>query len=304
MINHNAEIIAEITKLKLQKNAVILVHNYQRPEVQDIADFLGDSLELSQRASQTTADVIVFCGVHFMAETAYIINPKRTVLLPEPESGCPMADMITAEALIAKKKELKGVTVVCYVNSTAVVKAESDICCTSANAVKVVQSLGAKEILFVPDQYLGQWVSQKTGEPMHLWPGFCPTHMRILAEDILREKQLHPGALALVHPECRPETKAVADEVMSTGEMIRYARESMAKELIIGTETGIIYRLQKENPGKTFIPATEKAVCPNMKLITLEKVLWALQEMQHKITVPEDIRVKALSAVERMLAIS
>ncbi len=303
MVNHNAEIIAEITKLKLQKNAVILVHNYQRPEVQDIADFIGDSLELSQRASQTTADVIVFCGVHFMAETAYIINPKRTVLLPEPESGCPMADMITAEALIAKKKELKGVTVVCYVNSAAAVKAESDICCTSANAVKVVQSLGAKEILFVPDQYLGQWVSQKTGKPMHLWPGFCPTHMRVLAEDILREKQLHPGALALVHPECRPETKAVADEVMSTGGMIRYARESKAKELIIGTETGIIYRLQKENPGKVFIPATEKAVCPNMKRITLEKVLWALQEMQHRITVPEDIRVKALSSVEKMLTL-
>lgn len=303
MINHNAEIIAEIMKLKKQRNAVILVHNYQRPEMQDIADFIGDSLELSQKASQTTADVIVFCGVHFMAETAYIINPKRTVLLPEPESGCPMADMITAEALIAKKKELPGVTVVCYVNSTAAVKAESDICCTSANAVKVVQSLSAKEILFVPDQYLGQWVSQKTGKPMHLWPGFCPTHMRVLAEDILREKQLHPGALALVHPECRPETKAVADEVMSTGGMIRYARESKAKELIIGTETGIIYRLQKENPGKTFIPATEKAVCPNMKRITLEKVLWAFQEMQHRITVPEDIRVKALSAVEKMLAL-
>jgi len=304
MVNHNAEIIAEIVKLKKQKHAVILVHNYQRPEVQDIADFIGDSLELSQKASQTTADVIVFCGVHFMAETAYIINPKRTVLLPEPESGCPMADMITAEALIAKKKELPGVTVVCYVNSTAAVKAESDICCTSANAVKVVQSLAAKEILFVPDQYLGQWVSQKTGKPMHLWPGFCPTHMRVLAEDILREKQLHPGAVALVHPECRPETKAVADEVMSTGGMIRYARESKARELIIGTETGIIYRLQKENPGKVFYPATEKAVCPNMKRITLEKVLWALQEMQHRIIVPEDIRVKALSAVEKMLALA
>jgi len=303
MISHNAEIIAEIEKLKKQKNAVILVHNYQRPEVQDIADFLGDSLELSQRAAQTKADVIVFCGVHFMAETAYIINSKRTVLLPEPESGCPMADMITAEALISKKKELPGVTVVCYVNSTAAVKAESDICCTSANAVKVVQSIDAKEILFVPDQYLGQWVSQKTGKPMHLWPGFCPTHMRILAEDILREKQLHPGAIALVHPECRPETKAVADEVMSTGGMIRYARESKAKALIIGTETGIIYRLQKENPGKTFIPATDKAVCPNMKRITLEKVLWALQEIEHKITVPENIRVRALSTVEKMLAL-
>jgi quinolinate synthase len=303
MTERNAEIVAEIMKLKKQRNAVFLVHNYQRPEVQDIADFIGDSLELSQKAAQTTADVIVFCGVHFMAETAYIINPSRTVLLPEPESGCPMADMITAEALIEKKQELKGVTVVCYVNSTAAVKAESDICCTSANAVKVVQSLGDKEILFVPDQYLGQWVGEKTGKKMHLWPGFCPTHMRVLAEDIRREKQNHPGAVALVHPECRPEAKAVADEVMSTGGMIRYARESKAKTLIIGTETGIIYRLQKENPDKVFLAASEKAICPNMKRITLEKVLWALQEMGHKITVPEDIRVRALSAVEKMLTI-
>jgi len=303
LANYNSDIVNEILRLKKQKNAIILVHNYQQPEVQDIADFLGDSLELSQKASQTKADVIVFCGVHFMAETAYIVNPKRMVLLPEPESGCPMADMITAEALVAKKKELAGATVVCYVNSTAAVKAESDICCTSANAVKVVQSITAKEILFVPDQYLGQWVSDKTGKRMHLWPGFCPTHMKILAEDIVREKQLHPDALALVHPECRTETKAVADEVMSTGGMIRFARESKAKEFIIGTETGIIYRLKKENPEKTFYPASDKAVCPNMKRITLEKVLWALQEMEHKITVPEDIRVKALSAVERMLVI-
>ena len=303
MASHNNDIVNEILRLKKQKNAIILVHNYQRPEVQDIADFLGDSLELSQKAAQTRADVIVFCGVHFMAETAYIVNPKRMVLLPEPESGCPMADMITAEALVAKKKELPGAIVVCYVNSTAAVKAESDICCTSANAVKVVQSITAKEILFVPDQYLGQWVSDKTGKQMHLWPGFCPTHMKILAEDIIREKQLHPDALALVHPECRTETKAVADEVMSTGGMIRFARESKAKEFIIGTETGIIYRLKKENPEKTFYPASDKAVCPNMKRITLEKVLWALQEMEHKITVPEDIRTKALSAVERMLAI-
>jgi quinolinate synthase len=303
LVSHNNDIVNEILRLKKQKNAIILVHNYQRPEVQDIADFLGDSLELSQKAAQTKADVIVFCGVHFMAETAYIINPKRTVLLPEPESGCPMADMITAEALVAKKKELPDATVVCYVNSTAAVKAESDVCCTSANAVKVVNSITVKDILFVPDQYLGQWVSDKTGKRMHLWPGFCPTHMKILAEDILREKQLHPNAIAIVHPECRTETKAVADEVMSTGGMIRFARESKAKEFIIGTETGIIYRLKKENPEKTFYPASDKAVCPNMKRITLEKVLWALQEMEHKITVPENIRVKALSAVEGMLAI-
>jgi quinolinate synthase len=303
MVNKDTEIINEIMRLKKQKNAVILVHNYQRPEVQDIADFTGDSLELSQKAAKTTADVIVFCGVHFMAETAYIINPQRIVLMPDIESGCPMADMITAEALIARKKELKGVTVVCYVNSSAAVKAESDICCTSANAVKVVQSLGDEEILFIPDQYLGQWVAEKTGYPMHLWPGFCPTHMKILPEDILRLKKEHPGAVAMVHPECRPDAKAAADEVLSTGGMIRYVRESPAKEFIIGTETGIMHRLQKENPKKHFIPVTDKAVCPNMKRITLEKVLWSLQDMKHIITVPEDIRVKAFTAVERMLEI-
>jgi len=299
----NSGIIADILKLKKQRNAVFLVHNYQRPEVQDIADFIGDSLELSQKAARTTADVIVFCGVHFMAETAYIINPQRTVLLPEVEAGCPMADMITAEKLIEKKNELPHAKVVCYVNSTAAVKAESDVCCTSANAVKVVQSLPAGDILFVPDQYLGDWVGKKTGREMHLWPGYCPTHMKILPEDIIREKKLHPGAVALVHPECWSETKAVADEIMSTGGMIRYARESKAQTIIIGTETGIIYRLRKENPDKTFVPASERAVCPNMKRITLEKVLWSLQEMHHRITVPEDIRVRALGAVQRMLAI-
>jgi quinolinate synthase len=299
----DAEIINEIMRLKKQKNAIILVHNYQRPEVQDIADFTGDSLELSQKAAKTTADVIVFCGVHFMAETAYIINPNRTVLLPDVDSGCPMADMITVDDLVAKKKELNGVTVVCYVNSSAAVKAKSYICCTSANAVKVVQSLGDKEILFIPDQYLGQWVAEKTGRKMHLWHGFCPTHMKILPEDILRLKKEYQGAVALVHPECRAEAKAVADEVLSTGGMMRYARESTDNEFIIGTEIGIIHRLQKENPEKHFIPVNDKAVCPNMKRITLEKVLWSLQDMKHKITVPENIRMKALSAVERMLAI-
>jgi len=257
MIDRNAEIAAEIARIKKQRHAVLLVHNYQRPEVQDVADFTGDSLELSQRAAKTDVEVIVFCGVHFMAETAYIVNPRRTVLLPEPEAGCPMAEMITVPKLIEKKRELNNPTVVCYVNSSAAVKAESDICCTSANAVKVVQSLGPGEILFVPDQYLGQWVSQKTGRPMHLWPGYCPTHMRVLADDILRLKNEHPGAVAVVHPECRPEAKAAADEVMSTGGMIRYARESAAKTIIIGTETGIIHRLQKENPGMTFLPVSD-----------------------------------------------
>jgi quinolinate synthase len=299
------EIITEIERLKKQKNAVILVHNYQRPEVQDIADFIGDSLELSQKAAKADAEVIVFCGVHFMAETAYIVNPGKTVLLPEIESGCPMADMITAENLIEKKKEIPGAVVVCYVNSSAAVKAESDICCTSANAVRVVQSLPSdRELIFVPDQYLGQWVAQKTGRKMHLWPGYCPTHMRIFGEEIREEKKKHPGAPALVHPECRPDAKEVADEVISTGGMIRYVRESSEKEFIVGTETGILYRLKKENPEKKFFPVTSKAICPNMKKITLEKVLWALQDMRHKVTVPESIRIKALSTVEKMLAIS
>jgi quinolinate synthase len=304
MVNNNSEIIDEITRLKKQRNAVILVHNYQRPEVQDIADFTGDSLELSQQAAKTAADVIVFCGVHFMAETAYIINPERTVLLPDKESGCPMADMITAPALIDLKKQYPGAMVVCYVNSSAAVKAESDICCTSGNAVKVVQSLGEAEIIFVPDQYLGQWVAAKTGHKMHLWPGFCPTHMKILPEDILALKQRHPWYIAMVHPECRPDAKAAADEVLSTGGMVRFVRESQAPGFIIGTETGILHRLKQENPGKSFIPVNDKAVCPNMKRITLEKVLWSLQDMNHKIIVPEDIRLRALSSVQRMLSIT
>ncbi len=303
MGNKDTELVEEILSLKRQKKAVILVHNYQRGEVQDIADFMGDSLGLSQNAAKTDAEVIVFCGVHFMAETAAILCPEKTVLLPDVESGCPMADMIPAEKLRQKKKELPDATVVCYVNSSAEVKAESDICCTSANVVKVVESLDAREILFIPDQYLGHYVSTKTGKEMHLWPGYCPTHVRILPEDITRLKKEYPNARALVHPECRPDVIAVADEVMSTGGMVRYARESKAKEMIIGTETGIIYRLKKENPGKTFIPASEKAVCPNMKRITLEKVLWALQEMQFQVTVPEEIRLRAKTAVDRMLEI-
>jgi quinolinate synthase len=304
MSTDHKEIIEEILRLKEKKKAVFLVHNYQRPEVQDLADFTGDSLELSQKAAKADAEVIVFCGVHFMAETAYLVNPGKTVLLPEIESGCPMADMITVKNLIEKKKEIPGAVVVCYVNSSAAVKAESDICCTSANAVRVVQSLPAnREILFIPDQYLGQWVSQKTGRKMHLWPGYCPTHMKIIGKKILEEKKKHPGAMALVHPECRPDAKAAADEVLSTGGMIRYVGESPVKEFIIGTETGIIYRLKKENPGKIFIPVNSRAVCPNMKKITLEKVLWSLQAMRHRITVPPSIQGRALSAVNRMLEV-
>ena len=293
----------KILKLKKERNAVILVHNYQLGEVQDIADFIGDSLGLSQNAAKTKAAVIVFCGVHFMAETAAILCPDMTVLLPDPHAGCPMANMINAEQLRQKKKELPSASVVCYINSTAEVKAESDICCTSANAVKVVESVDNDEILFVPDQYLGHYISTKTTKKMHLWPGYCPTHARIRDWDIIRLKQKYPRAKVVVHPECRPEVIALADEVASTGGIIRYARREDVREMIVGTEMGIIHRLKKENPGKKFIPVSEQAVCPNMKLITLEKVLWSLEEMAPVVTVPEKIRLKAKAAVDKMLAI-
>ncbi len=297
-------ILDEILKLKKEKNAVILAHNYQLGEVQDIADFVGDSLELSQKASKTDADVIVFCGVHFMAETAAIICPDKTVLLPELHAGCPMANMITPAGLRKKKKEYPGAVVVCYVNTTAAVKAESDICCTSANAVKVVQSVDpGREIIFVPDQYLGGWVAEQTGRQMVLWPGYCPTHARILPQDIIRRKQEHPQAKVLVHPECRPEAKALADAVLSTGGMTRYARDSSATEIIVGTELGIIHRLQIENPDKRFYPVSEQAVCPRMKLITLDTVLSSLRNNSHIIKIPESIRIKAARAVDRMLVL-
>ena len=293
----------KILQLKKERNAVILAHNYQIGEVQDIADFVGDSLELSQRAAKTDAGVIVFCGVHFMAETASILSPEKTVLLPDAGAGCPMADMITAEQLRQKKKELPGATVVTYVNSTAEVKAESDYCCTSANGVKVVAQIDNEEILFVPDQYLGDFIAKRTGKKMTPWPGYCPTHVRILPEDITKQKREHPVAKVVVHPECRPDVIALADEVLSTSGIIRYAGREDVSELIVGTEVEILHRLRKENPGKKFIPASEKAICPNMKLITLEKVLKSLETMTPEVKVPEEIRIKAKSAVDRMLAI-
>jgi len=303
MGNRDAELTEEILDLKQKRGAVILAHNYQRGEVQDIADFVGDSLELSQNAAKTEARVIVFCGVHFMAETASILCPDKIVLLPDINAGCPMADMITAERLKERKREFPNATVVCYINSSAEVKAESDICCTSANAVKVIESLDANEILFVPDQYLGHYVSTKSGRKMHLWPGYCPTHVRIQAEDITRLKREYARAKAIVHPECRPEVIAVADEVLSTGGMCRFARQTDAREIIVGTEIGIMHRLSKENPGKKFIPASKRAVCPNMKLITLEKVLWSLEDMAPEVKVPAEIRLKAKLAVDKMLEI-
>jgi len=304
MDNKDARLIEQIVSLKRKRKAVILAHNYQRGEVQDIADFVGDSLGLSQNAAETDADVIVFCGVHFMAETASILCPDKTVLFPDMNAGCPMADMVTAEKLRERKRELPGATVVCYINSTAEVKAESDVCCTSANAVEVIESLDSQEVLFIPDQYLGHFVSTKTDRKMFLWPGFCPTHIRIQAGHVTRAREEHPQAEVIVHPECQPDVIALADEVLSTGGMCGYANSCEASEIIVGTEIGIIHRLRKENPDKRFIPATELAVCPNMKLITLDKVLRALEERAPQVKVPEETRLRAKEAVDRMLQVS
>ena len=293
----------KILILKKERNAVILAHNYQPDEIQDIADFSGDSLELSRKAARTSAEVIVFCGVHFMAETAAILCPEMTVLLPDMQAGCPMADMITAEQLRQRKKELPGAPVVCYVNTTAEVKAEADICCTSANAVRVVESLDSEEVLFIPDQYLGHYVATQTDKRITCWPGYCASHVIIQPQDIISLKQQHPQAKVVVHPECRPEVIALADEVLSTSGMCRYARRDDVREMIVGTEIGIIHRLNKENPGKLFIPASEQAICPTMKIITLEKVVRSLEEMAPQVTVPEEVRLRAKAAVDRMLAV-
>ena len=297
-------LLEQIAKLREKLNAIILAHNYQRPEVQDIADYTGDSLELSRKAAGTDAEVIVFCGVHFMAETAKILSPQKTVLLPDEAAGCPMADMITADQLEQEKAKYPGVQVVCYVNSSAAVKAGSDICCTSANAVQVVQAMDSERpILFVPDQYLGHYVMRKTGREMHLWPGYCPTHMKIGVDDVNRQRARYPGAKVLVHPECRPDVIDAADEALSTGGIIRYAQSYQGSTLIVGTETGILHRLRKENPAVQYVPVTKRGVCPNMKCITLEKVLWSMEEMEPNIEIPKEVRQRALAAVERMLAL-
>ncbi len=300
-----AELENKINKLKKERQAVILVHNYQLPEVQDIADYRGDSLELSRAAAKTDAKVVVFCGVHFMAETASILCPDKKVIVPDIHAGCPMADMITAKDLRELKARYPQAIVVSYVNTSAEVKAESDICCTSTNAVKVVNFAKEKypEIIFVPDKYLADFVSKRTGKKLIIWSGYCPTHVKILAKDIKNKKMFHPHAKVLVHPECTPDVIALADEALSTSGMVKYARESNAKEFIIGTEVGLIYRLKADNPDKEFYPATEAAVCPNMKRTNLEKVLWALQELKEEVKVPEAIRLRALRPIETMLKI-
>ena len=295
----------EIEKLKRERNAVILAHNYTRPEVQDAADFTGDSLELARRATQVDADVIVFCGVYFMAETAAILNPTRTVLIPDATAGCPMADMITAEQLRELKARHPGAKAVCYVNSTAEVKAECDMCVTSGNAEKVMRTFAPDEkILFVPDQHLGGHIAGLLGRDYTLWPGYCPTHQAITAKSVADARAAHPGAPVLVHPECAKDVRAAADFALSTGGMCRFARESAAKEIVVGTETGILHRLRKENPEKTFYPVNERMVCPNMKKTTLESLAASLREMKTRVVVPEDIAVRARRAIEAMLAIA
>ena len=299
--------IAErIQQLKKERNAVILAHNYQIPAVQDIADFVGDSLGLSIQASKTDAEVIVFCGVHFMAETAKILSPEKTVLLPEKAAGCLMADMIDADQLRALKAEHPGAKVLCYVNTSAAVKAECDLCCTSANAVRMVREglREAAEIIFVPDKYLADYVSAQTGRSFIVWPGFCPTHARILPENVREEKVLHPEAVVIAHPECPPELRQLADCVTSTEGMCRYVRESTAREIIVATERGILHRLRKENPGKIFYPASRFALCMNMKLVQQEKILWALEDMGHEIAVPPEGAEKARAGIQRMLDFS
>ena len=296
--------IKRIERLKKERKANILVHNYQIPEVQDVADFLGDSLGLSQKASETDAEIIVFCGVYFMAETAKILSPDKKVLIPEIKAGCPMADMITAKKLRKLKKEHPEAVVVAYVNTTAEVKAEVDICCTSANALRIVNSIPKdKEIIFVPDKYLAHYVSTQTDRKLIPWEGYCPVHVKILPEDIIRQKKRHPQAEVIVHPECTPEVIKLADRTLSTSGICRYAKGSEVSEMIIGTEIGILYRLRKENPQKRFYPASELAICPNMKLITLEKVLWALEDLQYEVQIPDNVRIRAKQAVERMLQI-
>ncbi|BCS52050.1 quinolinate synthase NadA [Geobacter sp. SVR] len=296
--------VKEIKNLLKQHKAVLLAHNYMRDEVQEIADITGDSLALSMEAAKTDAEVIVFCGVHFMAESAAILSPDKKVLLPRPDAGCPMADMVTPEGLEELKRRHPGVPVVTYVNSSAEVKAHSDICCTSANALKVVKSLPEEELIFVPDRNLGRYVARFVPEKRFIfWEGYCPTHERMTVEAVLRKKAEHPDALFICHPECAPEVTALADHACSTSGMYNYCRTSPAKKFIIGTEAGILYKLRLENPDKEFILASPALLCPNMKLTSLEDVLHALQTLSPVVSVPEDIRLRARQALDRMLAV-
>jgi len=297
----------EIAALKKERNAIILAHNYQIGEIQDVADFTGDSLRLAQEAKKTTADVILFAGVHFMAETASILCPDKKVLVPDLQAGCSLADMIRPEDIRQWKQAHPEGVVVCYINTSAAVKAECDYCCTSSNAERVVASIPEdKEVLFVPDFFLGTYVKQQTGrEKMELWRGYCPTHMLIQSSEIEKIRTEHPAAEFLMHPECGCLTKSMhlADRIMSTEGMVRYVKESPAQEFIVATETGILHRMRKDNPEKLFIPASSQAVCSYMKMNTMEKIVHSLENMQYEVKVPEELAQRAHRCIERMLAI-
>jgi quinolinate synthase len=305
--DESKELSNRIKALLYERKAILLAHNYQRSDVQDLADLCGDSLELSIKASHTDAAVIVFCGVHFMAETASILCPDKKVLLPAFDAGCPMADMITARQLLEKKRELAtppGVVVISYVNTTAEVKAESDICCTSANAIQVANSVDPdRQIFMTPDRNLAQYTQKHTRRNIAYWDGYCPIHNNLTVDQVRKVKSAHPEALFLAHPECPPEVLDLADEVKSTSGMIAYARNSKNNEFIIGTEVGILHPLSKANPGKHFIPADPRMICTDMKKIGLREILSALESLGPEVRVPETIRIRAKGAVDRMLAI-
>ena len=293
-----------IRQLVKARKAVVLAHNYQPPEIQEVADLCGDSLELSIKAAETDAEVIVFCGVHFMAETASVLSPRKKVLLPRSDAGCPMADMVTPHALQDMLAKLSPMPVVTYVNSTAAVKALSTICCTSANALEVVQSLSETELLMVPDRNLAANTAAQCDKKIHFWSGYCPIHDRLTPEQVRQAKAAHPEALFMAHPECRPEVVAIADAVVSTSGMIRFAQESPAEAFIIGSEVGLLYPLAKANPTKRFYPASSQMRCEDMKKISLEDIATVLTTLQGEVKVPEAIRAPALSAVQRMIALS
>lgn len=294
----------KIARLKEELRAVIVAHNYQRAEVQDIADFVGDSLELSRQCTEVNAKTIVFCGVRFMAETAAILNPHCTVLLSEGNAGCPLADMININELRAWKQRCSGASVVCYINSSAEIKAESDICCTSANGVQIVDSMPSNDILFVPDLNLGHYISTKTKKNIILYPGFCYVHHRLKPEQVKLAKKLHPEAQVLVHPECPPEVIALADAALSTSQMLRYAKASSHQSFIIGTEEGLLHRLRLENPDKSFYLISNGQICIDMKKTTLETIVQTMELRQNIVTIPEEVRLKAKQAIDRMLAVS
>lgn len=301
----NSELKKKIIELKEKRNAVIVAHNYQVDEVQEIADVVGDSFALSKYCASVDIDTIVFCGVHFMAESAKILSPEKTVLLPEIDAGCPMADMVTAEGLIEMRKKHPDAVVVCYINSSAEVKAESDICCTSSNAVDIVKKIKEKDIIFAPDQNLANFVAKQVPDKNIIpWNGFCITHHKIKAEDVVKIKQLYKDSLLLVHPECKPEIVELADFAGSTKQIIDYATESKHEKFIIGTEMGVLFKLKKQNPNKTFYLMSQGLLCPNMKKTSLQSVYNSLNEMKYEIKVDENIRVRAKNALDRMLELS